>query len=500
MDLPSVMSRAPSPDLNVEPDINETKRASSERFGLFRNLVLLLSLIPFSGCDSEPENSASQLERIKQSGELRVATRHSPSAYFEGANGTVGLEHDLARRFAERLQVKVKFLPAASEARIKRMVAEGDADIAAGVFREDPGRDNPLRFGPTYRRVAPQVLYNGDAPPPRSVADLSHGVLSIEAGSPYAAVLKHYRLRHPNLRWRVHFGSSAHDLPALVNDGLADYTVADSDLALLMRRRYPDLRVAFDLGPARELAWATPPGEDASLHTEVARFFAEVGNDHTLDQLFDRYYGHAEAFDPALDRSLRKHYHQRLPRFRRLFMQAGRQHGLDWRLLAAVSYQESQWQSAAVSAEGVRGLMMLTGNTAKELKVTDRSDAAQSIAGGASYFSRTLAGIPPQIQDPDRVWYALAAYNLGPGHVQDARDLVRAQGGDPDKWIEIKRVLPLLSKPAWYQRTKHGQARGGVAVHYVNSIRRYYDLLVWLTQDEANRKVALGEAARKDRS
>ncbi len=492
MNLSRIMSRPPSPDSKVGPVINEKKRAGSAQFESFRSLVLLLLLIPFSGCDSKSGRPVSQLERVKQSGELRVATRYGPSTYYEGTNGEAGLEHDLARLFAERLKVKVRFLVQDSQPRAERMVAEGKADISAGGIIQNPEREGRPRFAPAYRSVTEQVLYGGDRPPPPDIAALGRGVLEIAAGSHHVATLKQLRRRHPSLRWRVSFGKNVNDLLNFTNDGLIDYTVADSDQALIMRRYYPNLRVAFDIGKPRQLAWALPKSEDASLYDEVARFFEDIRRNKTLDQLIDRYYGHAEAFDAALDSSLRRDYRQRLPRFKPLFVRAAERHNLDWRLLAAISYQESKWKSTAVSAEGVRGLMMLTGNTARELKVRDRFDAAQSISGGAFYLSQTLAAIPPHIPDPDRTWYALAAYNLGPGHLWDARDLVRSKGGDPDKWIEIKRVLPLLGKPSWYRNTKYGRARGGVAVHYVNSIRRYYDLLVWLTGEEESRKVALG--------
>jgi membrane-bound lytic murein transglycosylase F len=492
MKLPRIMSRAPEPGASIGSAVNETKSAGSAPLESLRNLALLLLLIPFSGCDSNPGKPVSSLDRVKQSGELRVATRHEPSASGAGASGEVGFEHDLARLFAQRLKVKPTFVAADSPSRAERAIAEGQADIAGGMRMEQ--RRNPdLRFGPGYRSVTEQVLYGGGLAP-RTPGDLRRGALEIAAGSPHSAALKQLRRRHPGLRWRVSFGGNATDLLSRASDGLIDYTVANSDQALLMRRFYPRLRVAFDIGKPRQLAWALPRTEDPSLYNEVVRFFADIQRDKTLDQLIDRYYGHAEAFDAALDNSLRRDFRERLPQFKPLFVSAGERHGLDWRLLAAVSYQESKWKRTAVSAEGVRGMMMLTGNTARELKVRDRFDAAQSIMGGATYLRRTLAAIPPRIPDPDRTWYALAAYNLGPGHVQDARDLVRAAGGDPDKWIEIKRALPLLGKPGWYQKTKFGKARGSVAVHYVNSIRRYYDLLMWLTreQEEEGRRMAMG--------
>lgn len=458
---------------------------------LLRFLVYLFITASFSGCTQETSPPLTQLKRIKQSGELRVVTRYGPSTYYESINGAVGLEHDLAELFAKRLDVKVKFIVADSAKQAIQVLDEGKADIAAAGLLVDETRKKKLRFAPPYRVLTEQVLYSESRPRPNNIADLAGGVLEVSAGTGHVNTLKTLKRKYRQLDWRINFDQDVHELLFLVSEGLVDYTVANSDQALIMRRFYPNLRVAFDIGKTRELAWALPMSEDGSLYDETVRFFREMKDNKTLDQLIDRYYGHAEAFDAALDSALRRDYLTRLPKYKRLFVQAAKRHDLDWRLLAAIAYQESKWRSTAVSAEGVRGMMMLTGATAKELKVTDRFNPAQSIWGGASYLRQTLASIPPQIEDPDRTWYALAAYNLGYGHIEDARNLVVKRGGDPDKWIEIKKVLPLLSKPRWYRKTKYGKARGGVAVHYVNSIRRYYDLLVWLTEENKVGRMAM---------
>lgn len=464
----------------------------SKQSRLLRFLVYLFLTASVSGCAQETSRPLPQLKRIKQAGELRVVTRYGPSTYYESINGAVGLEHDLAELFAKRLDVKVRFIVADSAKQAIQTLDEGRADVAAAGLLVDAVRKRKLRFAPPYRVLTEQILYSSSRPRPATITDLADGVLEVSAGSSHINTLKGLRRSHRNLNWQVNFDHDVHELLFLVSEGLVDYTVANSDQALIMRRYYPKLQVAFDIGKTRELAWALPMSEDASLYDETARFFREIKENRTLDQVIDRYYGHAEAFDVALDRSLRRDFRTRLPKFRSLFVQAGRQYGIDWRLLAAIAYQESKWHSTAVSAEGVRGMMMLTGVTAKQLKVTDRFDPAQSIRGGASYLRQTLANMPPEIEDPDRTWLALAAYNLGYGHIADARKLVAARGGDPDKWIEIKKVLPLLGKPYWYRKTKYGKARGRVAVHYVNSIRRYYDLLVWLTEENKDGTMAMG--------
>ncbi|WP_414675447.1 membrane-bound lytic murein transglycosylase MltF [Methylocaldum sp.] len=468
------------------------QKSALEKSNFFRFFIYLFFAASFSGCVQETSQPLTQLERIKQSGELRVVTRYGPSTYYESINGAVGLEHDLAELFAKRLNVKVKFIVSDSAKQAIQAIDEGGADIAAAGLIIDEARKKKLRFAPPYRVLAEQVLYSDSRPRPNGLTDLAGGVLEVSAGTSHVTTLKALKRDYRDLNWRINFDQDVHELLFLVSEGLVDYTVANSDQALIMRRYYPRLQVAFDIGKTRELAWALPMSEDASLYDETVRFFREIKENKTLDQLIDRYYGHAEAFDIALDSSLRHDYRTRLPKFKRLFVQAGRRYDIDWRLLAAIAYQESKWSSTAVSPEGVRGMMMLTGVTAKELKVTDRFNPAQSIWGGASYLRQTLGNIPPQIEDPDRTWYALAAYNLGYGHIEDARNLVVKRGGDPDKWIEIKKVLPLLGKPNWYRRTKYGRARGALAVHYVNSIRRYYDLLVWLTEENETGRMAMG--------
>jgi membrane-bound lytic murein transglycosylase F len=475
----------------------------------FKLLCFLCCFIPLSGCGDKPAKPVrplsqfqpakhpdglkrSRLDRVKQAGELKIVTVYSPSAYFEGPDGPAGLEHDLAELFAQRLGVKARFIVPKSVRQVTRMVESGNADFAAAGLMVTEARKRRMRFAPAYRRTTEQVVYRADHAKPHYVTDLSNGILEVGAGASHVETLQSLRRRYPDLSWNINFEQNAEGLLYLVSEGLLDYTIVQSDQMLRMRRFYPNLQVAFDVGKPRDLAWAFAQGEDSSLYDEAVRFFEEIKQNKLLDQLIDRYYGHSASYDAALDSSLRVHYQKRLPKYKRLFQKAAEQQGIDWRLLAAQAYQESQWDGKAVSAEGVQGMMQLTGVTARELNVTNRFDPGQSIRAGAAYLRETLAHMPEHIQDPDRTWLALAAYNVGWGHIEDARRLVRERGGDPDKWIDVKGVLPLLGKKSWYRKTRHGRARGALAVHYVNSIRRFYDLLVWLTEDEETRKLAMG--------
>jgi membrane-bound lytic murein transglycosylase F len=459
--------------------------------GYFRLFVFVVALLPATVPVEKSGKPATQLEKVKQAREIKVLTRYSPETYYEGPNGYAGLEHDLVQLFAKRLGVNVRFVLPRSGREFSRLVDDKQVDFAAAGIMVTDRRKRHFRFTPPYRRITEQVVYRGDRQKPRYINDLADGILAVAAGVSHAETLQSLRLQNPRLSWSLNYEHDAEGMMFLVNEGLLDYTVVQSDQMLRMRHYFPRLDVAFDVGRPHNLAWAFTQSEDTSLYDEAVRFLEDIKANKQLDQLIDRYYGHSASFDSALDASLRLHYRQRLPQFRTLFQAAGTEQELDWRLLAAVAYQESQWDGQAVSAEGVRGMMMLTGDTARELKVTDRFNPGQSIRGGASYLKETLVNLPQEIKEPDRTWFALAAYNVGYGHVEDARRMVREQGGDPDKWIDVKAVLPLLGKRNWYRRTRHGKARGTLAVHYVNAIRRYYDLLVWLTEAEESRHLAL---------
>ncbi|MGQ0587426.1 MAG: membrane-bound lytic murein transglycosylase MltF, partial [Gammaproteobacteria bacterium] len=262
-------------------------------------------------------------------------------------------------------------------------------------------------------------------------------------------------------------------------NGQAEYTVTPSDLVAINQRYYPKLRVAFSMSDSQDVGWAFAPGDDSLLGAALG--FLDRLDPKVLAQIRDRHFGHVAQVGHYGALALATHAQTRLPRYRKVFEESATRHGLDWRLLAAVGYQESLWDPRAVSPTGVRGLMQITTDTAAFLKIDDRLDPAQSIRGAARYLQRIHGVLPPEIAEPDRTWMTLAAYNVGIGHVIDAREITKLQGGDPNRWVEVRSHLPLLTQAKWYKKTKYGYARGHEAVTYVGNIRTYYDMLSWLT-------------------
>jgi membrane-bound lytic murein transglycosylase F len=247
---------------------------------------------------------------------------------------------------------------------------------------------------------------------------------------------------------------------------------------------FPNVRVAFDLGDGRDQRWAVALGEDNSLLNEINTFLDKMQKNGMLQRLKDRYYGHVDVLGYVGAYTFAQHLQERLPKYEKHFQAAAKQEQVDWRLLAAIGYQESLWQPAVTSKTGVRGLMMLTQSTAQAMGVSNRLDAKQSIQGGAKYFAYVKEQLDDSIQEPDRTWLALASYNIGTGHLDDARKMAENEGLNPNKWLDVKKMLPRLSQKKWYSKTRYGYARGGEPVSFVANIRRYYDILTWVTQPQ----------------
>lgn len=176
-------------------------------------------------------------------------------------------------------------------------------------------------------------------------------------------------------------------------------------------------------------------------------------------------------------RRFQHHIETRLPQYRRQFEGVAQAYGISWTLLAAQAYQESRWDRHAVSPTGVRGIMMLTRDTASSLGIENREDPTKSIEGGARYFQGLEKRLSRHIRKTDRIWIALAAYNVGMGHVKDAQHLARRMGKNPHSWNDLKTTLPLLAQKPYYKTLRYGYARGWEPVRYVKRIRAYHALL-----------------------
>jgi membrane-bound lytic murein transglycosylase F len=438
-------------------------------------LCLLSALIVIFGTSGD--SFTSHIERIEQRGSLVMLTFNGATTYYLGAEGETGFEYDLALGFADHVGVPLEVIALPTFASLFDALERGRGDFIAANLSRTLARKPQLRFGPSYESVSPVVVYRRGSARPSSLADMVEGRLVLLAETSYEPMLAELA---PELNFSIDQEASIEDLFEAISNEEIDYTIIDSNILELNRRYFPAIRPAFELDHQHDLAWATLRSDDDSLVQKMREYFAMASENGQLTALRQRHYDHVENYEPVGTFTFMRQVRERLPPLRAYFEEAGYQNDLDWRLLAAVGYQESHWNPDAVSRTGVRGVMMLTQRTARSLGVDNRTDPAQSIDGGARYLRAMIDRLPERIEHPDRLWLALAAYNVGYGHLEDARTLTQRRGGDPDRWLDVRDNLPLLTQERWHRQTRFGYARGYEPVHFVENIRTFHEILIWM--------------------
>jgi membrane-bound lytic murein transglycosylase F len=434
--------------------------------------ILLASLV-LTACGQQ----GGRLDEIRQRGELVVVTRNAPTTYYEGREGLAGFEYEMVTAFAQSLGVKPRFVIKDSLGEMLDLLAQGQADLAAAGLTHTDGRDDTFLFSIPYQFVTQQVVCRRGGKRPRNIEDLVEVSLTVPARSSYAEYLQQLTASYPQLQWQEDPQADTEELLERVWLKQLDCTVADSNIVAINRRYYPELTVRFDLSPPQPLAWAMPASAD-DLADAVNQWLDRFKAGEAFSALLDKYYGFIEVFDYVDIRAFKRRIKSRLPRYRKWFEAAAAKYNFDWTLLAAQSYQESHWNPRARSPTGVRGIMMLTRTTAREVGVRNRLNPKQNILGGARYLAGLRKRIPDPVPEPDRDWMTLAAYNVGMGHLYDARELARRLDRNPDRWPDLGEVFPLLSRKQYYKTLKHGYARGREPVIYVQRIRNYQDILI----------------------
>ena len=439
--------------------------------------TILLAIL-LSACDRHTPLDASP-EGIRAHGELVVLTRNAPTTYFiDRDDMPTGFEYDLATDFAHYLGVPARFVTLDSITDIQDALAAGKAHMAAAGLSRLESRAERFEFGPGYYEVEQQVICRRGGPLPRDLQALADVSLVVTAGSSYEARLQHLQqTEQPGLTWRSDDTSSTEQLLQQVWEEHIDCTVADSNIVAINRRYFPELVIMFPLNAPELLSWLAPKGAH-ELATAMDGWYQQANEAAFVTEIAARYFAHVEVFDYVDVARFVRRIQEQLPDYEPMFRAAAEQYDLDWSLLAAQAYQESHWDPAARSPTGVRGIMMLTLRTASEVGVTNRLDPEQSILGGARYLANLRERLPDSIEEPHRTWIALAAYNVGLGHVHDARALAQRLGRNPDSWLDLRTVLPLLSQPEYYRTLRFGYARGSEPVQYVRRIRNYEEILV----------------------
>jgi len=412
--------------------------------------------------------------------DLLVLTRQGPTTFYPGPESKpVGLEYDLATMFGQYLGRRVRFELADSAADIAKQVADGRFAFAAAGLTRGLAAPPQVLWGPSYQSIQAVLVYHTDEAAPRDWEDVDKKEVGVVAGFGHRERLRESAPDGGGITLKTFDFHDQEPLLERVVQKEMPYAIADSHALAVVRNFFLDLDAAFPIGHSQELAWMFAPGQE-ELVKQAEDFFRMIRDNGTLQRLLDRYYGHTERVDPLEAGRMQERLRSVLPQYRQDFHAAQDITGIEWRLLAALAYQESHWDPFATSPTNVRGMMMLTEETAQRMDVLDRLNAKESILAGAKYLVQLKAMLPERILEPDRTWLALAAYNIGYGHLEDARVLAKRKKLNPDAWADLKKTLPLLARPEVAQTVKHGFARGGAPVIFVENVRAYYDVLVRL--------------------
>ena len=424
------------------------------------------------------------LEKVLDSGQLHVVSRNGPTTYYEGADGMTGFEYQLAEKFADYLGVELVVHESEDLGQMLHDLSNSQYQMAAAGLTVTEKRQKRVTFSTPYLQITQQLIYRHGEKRPKTIDDLADKNILVIANSSHSERLRELKREVPGLTWQEASDLEMLDLLEMVHKGEIDYTIVDSNAYDMNTSLYPKAHVAFDISNAQDLAWAFTSQKDQSLIKKAHDFFAQPNTLTFIEDTKETFYGHLGKLDYSGALVFTKRVKTRLPKWKEQLTKAAEENDLDWRLLAAISYQESHWNPKAKSHTGVRGFMMLTRNTAKEVGVKNRLNASQSIKGGAQYFKKMHNRVPETIGEPDRTWLALAAYNMGYGHVKDAQRITELEGDNPNKWVDVRERVLALEKRKYYKFTRHGYARGSEAVEYVRNIRNFHTIIAWAEKEE----------------
>ncbi|MDA3907488.1 MAG: membrane-bound lytic murein transglycosylase MltF [Sulfurimonas sp.] len=424
--------------------------------------------------------SATTLEKIKEKKRLDVVILNSQTVYYVGSYKERGFEYELISDYAKKLGVDLNLTIVDTVSEAVQKTREGIGDITVASISETPTRAKEFKFGPQYYTTKEHLICNSSmykkGTIPQNVQDLIGLNIVVGQDTSYEQTMGKLSLDVLGLDFNSTDRYSTEQLLELTNNQTIDCTVADSNIFMINQRYYPELVRTLVLNEKKNLAWILRDG-DNSVKESLYKWLNAYEHSGKMAELRDFYYSFLDVFDYYGTTVFYKRLKTRLPKYEKYFKEAQEKYNIPWVLLAAQSYQESHWNPRARSYTGVRGLMMLTQVTAKQMGVQNRLNAQESIDGGAKYLSRIEKRFPPQIKGKSRWSFTLAAYNVGMGHIHDAQILARKLNKNPYSWNDIKKVLPLLAQKKYYKSLKHGYARGSEPVRYVNSIQHYLDMI-----------------------
>lgn len=422
-----------------------------------------------------PANSLNQWQKIQRKGYLSWITRTSPLTYYNSLDGIIGIEYDILSEFCRENNLKLTVLVADSNYELFKSFDNNNIDIVGGSLSLTPERLNKYASTNSYDKTNIRIISSLRKPKIRSLEDLKNYNGAILAHSSYKNIATELINKY-QANILIYNGESMYELLQDVAHTNIDYTLSDMNIIDIYKSYVPKLRIGAKVSKDQMLGFYIKKTEDQSLLLKLNKFI----DDYLFQNKVTRYKkvikNSLPNSKPADTAYFLKNYEKRWQQVKPLIYEVANKYSIKPVLLGAISYQESHWNAEAVSPTLVKGLMMLTRGVAKEQGITDRFDPLQSLEGGVRHFLKMKDKIPVRITEPDRTYFALAAYNIGYGNIEKARVMTQNGAQNPDIWDDVKNYLPLLNQTEKYN------VDGETAVRYVENIKVYQNLLQWKQQ------------------
>ena len=426
-----------------------------------------------SGCRQPPETTI--LNKILATKEITVITRNNPWCYYLYHDEPMGFEYDLSKAFADYLGVRLKVKVVHRWDRMIPDLLSGEGNFIAASMTITPDRQTQVAFSRGYLPTQQHIIVHRDNLKIKGIEDLAGKTVHVTRGTSYHERLEALQAAGVKVDIKLHEGLETTELISMVAEKSIDITIADNLVAMLTNRYYPQIVLADPINDEESLGWAVNP-KAKKLLKRINSFLSIIQKNGEFDRIYKRYFTGIDNFDYVNLRAFHREVEDTLPEYLAFTQQFAEQEGFDWRLIAAQMYQESRFDPMAVSHQGAHGLMQISLDTAESLGVADIYDPCENIEAGIRHL-RELFDFYNNARGRDRLLIALAAYNVGMGHILDARNIARQQHLDPDKWSNLRKTLPLLSRPEFYEKAKYGYCRGTEVIDYINKINIYYDIL-----------------------
>lgn len=415
------------------------------------------------------------LHKILKNGEITVITKNDAHCYYLYRDEPMGFEYELAKEYADYLGVNLRIKVVDNWEAMVQDINQGSGAVIAAGISITPGRAEEISFSDGYMAIQPHIITHRNSTRIYDLKDLTGKTIDVVSGSVYQQQLEKLREQGANFIIQTHADLPAEELIQKVSDREIEVTVANSNIAILHRRHYPWAVMKGKIGDELQLAWAVYP-KARQLRDSINAFFKEIKANGRYDEIYNKYYGDTKDFDYVDLAAFHRRMKTRLSRYSPFIKAAARRHGFDWRLIVAQIYQESHLNPWAKSRSGARGLMQLLPKTARSLGVKDVYNPVENINAGVQHL-KNLYEHYDGVSGDDRLLISLAAYNIGQGHIRDARRLAVRKNLDPDRWDSLAKTLPLLRYKKYYKKSKYGYCLGTEPIKYTKQVMIYYDLL-----------------------